>query len=177
MLVKVNPADVVSIPSDYNNAKGRAWKYEVVGEMNATEWRKMLANADFTAASVVSPTAQPTVVITHAPKVFPSVEVVFHENFYVDDDGEVRWFDTDNKAKIDHVISRVAMRVPNTIRRQISSLQFKLTLQQMFSMQLTMTRLGIRSRVTGSSMTTLMTNGLTFLVLTHSQCRSPVYLM
>lgn len=107
MLVKVNPADVVSIPSDYNNAKGRAWKYEVVGEMNATEWRKMLANADFTAASVVSPTAQPTVVITHAPKVFPSVEVVFHENFYVDDDGEVRWFDTDNKAKIDHVISRV----------------------------------------------------------------------
>jgi hypothetical protein len=33
MIVKVNPADVVSIPSDYNNAKGRCWTYEVVGEL------------------------------------------------------------------------------------------------------------------------------------------------
>jgi hypothetical protein len=35
ILLKINPADVVSIPSDYNNAKGRAWKYlvlSVVGE-------------------------------------------------------------------------------------------------------------------------------------------------
>lgn len=33
MIVKINPADVVSIPSDYNNAKGRCWRYEVVGEI------------------------------------------------------------------------------------------------------------------------------------------------
>jgi len=32
MLVKINPCDVVSIPSDYNNAKGRACRYEVIGE-------------------------------------------------------------------------------------------------------------------------------------------------
>lgn len=32
MIVKINPADVVSIPSDYNNAKGRACTYEIVGE-------------------------------------------------------------------------------------------------------------------------------------------------
>ena len=32
MIVKINPADVVSIPSDYNNAKGRCWKYTVVQE-------------------------------------------------------------------------------------------------------------------------------------------------
>lgn len=32
MIVKINPADVVSIPSDYNNAKGRACRYEIVGE-------------------------------------------------------------------------------------------------------------------------------------------------
>jgi hypothetical protein len=32
VIVKINPADVVSIPSDYDNAKGRAWRYEVVGE-------------------------------------------------------------------------------------------------------------------------------------------------
>ncbi len=34
VIVKVNPADVVSIPSDYNDAKGRACRYEVVGELN-----------------------------------------------------------------------------------------------------------------------------------------------
>lgn len=32
VILKINPADVVSIPSDYNNAKGRAWTYEIVGE-------------------------------------------------------------------------------------------------------------------------------------------------
>ena len=34
VIVKVNPRDVVSIPSDYNDAKGRACRYEVVGELN-----------------------------------------------------------------------------------------------------------------------------------------------
>ena len=32
MIVKINPADVVAIPSDYNNAKGRACRYEVIGQ-------------------------------------------------------------------------------------------------------------------------------------------------
>lgn len=32
MIVKINPADVVAIPSDYDNAKGRACKYEIIGE-------------------------------------------------------------------------------------------------------------------------------------------------
>lgn len=32
LLVKIDPADVVSIPSDYDNAKGRAMRYQVVGE-------------------------------------------------------------------------------------------------------------------------------------------------
>jgi hypothetical protein len=34
MILKINPADVVSIPSDYNDSKGRACRYEVVGEVN-----------------------------------------------------------------------------------------------------------------------------------------------
>lgn len=34
MILKINPADVVSIPTDYNGAKGRCWKYEVVGEVD-----------------------------------------------------------------------------------------------------------------------------------------------
>ncbi len=32
MILKINPRDVVSIPSDYNNAKGRCCEYEVVSE-------------------------------------------------------------------------------------------------------------------------------------------------
>lgn len=52
VLVKINPADVVSIPSDYNNAKGRTWKYEVVGEM-AAGWRDTLPKADYTSHAVV----------------------------------------------------------------------------------------------------------------------------
>jgi len=39
MIVKINPRDVVSIPSDYDNAKGRACKYEVIGE-NTTDTRE-----------------------------------------------------------------------------------------------------------------------------------------
>lgn len=33
MVIKVNPADVVSIPSDYNNMKARTCAYSVIGEM------------------------------------------------------------------------------------------------------------------------------------------------
>ena len=41
VLVKVNPADIVSIPADHNNSKGRTWKYEVVGELSEEEVNKM----------------------------------------------------------------------------------------------------------------------------------------
>jgi len=33
VILKINPADVVSIPTDYNNAKGRTWRYQVVGQL------------------------------------------------------------------------------------------------------------------------------------------------
>ncbi len=33
VIVKINPAAVVSIPSDYNDAKGRTCRYEVIGEV------------------------------------------------------------------------------------------------------------------------------------------------
>jgi hypothetical protein len=56
MLLKINPADVVSIPSDYNNAKGRACKYEVVGEVTDAEWRNFLSSQEYTDKSVVSST-------------------------------------------------------------------------------------------------------------------------
>lgn len=34
MILKINPADVVSIPTDYDGAKGRCMRYEVVGQVN-----------------------------------------------------------------------------------------------------------------------------------------------
>lgn len=34
MILKINPADVVSIPNDYNGAKGRCCKYEVIAEVD-----------------------------------------------------------------------------------------------------------------------------------------------
>ncbi len=33
LVVKINPGDVVSIPSDYDNAKGRAWRYYIFDEV------------------------------------------------------------------------------------------------------------------------------------------------
>lgn len=44
VIVKINPADIVSIPEDYNNAKGRAWKYVVVGEVPEEEAKTFFEN-------------------------------------------------------------------------------------------------------------------------------------
>ena len=33
VVMKINPADVVAIPSDYNNQKGRTWRYEIIAEI------------------------------------------------------------------------------------------------------------------------------------------------
>lgn len=45
VILKVNPRDVVSIPADYNNTKGRACRYEVVGELSREEFdRAMTGN-------------------------------------------------------------------------------------------------------------------------------------
>ena len=54
MIVKIDPADVVSIPSDYNNSKGRCCKYVVVAEHEKREEQEafkdvVLANPDGTA--------------------------------------------------------------------------------------------------------------------------------
>lgn len=42
MILKINPKDVVAIPADYNNTKGRACTYEVVGEYTE-DWRKRIS--------------------------------------------------------------------------------------------------------------------------------------
>jgi len=52
VIVKVNPRDVVSIPSDYNGAKGRTCRYEVVDEIDKDK-------ADEAFAQSVQATAEP----------------------------------------------------------------------------------------------------------------------
>ena len=107
MLLKINPADIVSIPSDYNNAKGRAWKYEVVGEVASAEWRQELSNSDFTTSPVVTPTA--TEVIKNSN--WPSMLEVFNEFFYIDTfEEEAHWIDTGNFASMEHVVNKLVKK-------------------------------------------------------------------
>jgi len=49
MILKINPADVVSIPTDYNGAKGRCMRYEVVGEVegDAAQAFASVINGDY----------------------------------------------------------------------------------------------------------------------------------
>ena len=39
MIVKINPADVVAIPADYDNTKGRTWRYTVFSEQDTQGWQ------------------------------------------------------------------------------------------------------------------------------------------
>jgi hypothetical protein len=50
VVLKVNPRDVVSIPADYNNTKGRACEYLVVGELSVDEFNEALNRNVFTEA-------------------------------------------------------------------------------------------------------------------------------
>jgi hypothetical protein len=45
MILKINPRDVVSIPVDYNNSKGRCCKYEVVGEIENVTPQTNISNS------------------------------------------------------------------------------------------------------------------------------------
>lgn len=68
VIVKIDPADVVSIPSDYNGAKGRACRYEVIGELGVEPSkafdRSVQSNANGT-ATVRAPVAEPK--LNHGP--------------------------------------------------------------------------------------------------------------
>lgn len=49
VVLKINPADVVSIPKDYGNTKGRCWKYEVISEVvdaPTRTWAPVVETAD-----------------------------------------------------------------------------------------------------------------------------------
>ncbi len=56
MIVKINPKDVVSIPSDYNNSKGRACRYEIVDEHHGKIEEEGLQRSCYTYASAAEET-------------------------------------------------------------------------------------------------------------------------
>jgi acyl carrier protein/predicted DNA-binding protein YlxM (UPF0122 family) len=62
MLVKINPVDVVSIPSDYSNTKGRCCKYEVIDEVdiNTRESHNASAPPVVDLRPLEGPTGKPT---------------------------------------------------------------------------------------------------------------------
>lgn len=51
--IKINPRDVVSIPADYNNAKGRCCRYEVIAELDLS--KAINGEEAFTAAVYEAP--------------------------------------------------------------------------------------------------------------------------
>ena len=71
MILKINPADVVSIPTDYNGAKGRCMRYEVVAEVNGDPKNAFasVVNGDYSPKP--APKAKPS------PKVSSSPEAVW----------------------------------------------------------------------------------------------------
>ena len=87
VIVKINPRDVVSIPSDYNNAKGRACRYEVIGEHTVEDGRDRDTTEAFD-----------TPVFDYGPKDDEPREV------YVDGQGRYRFTDTGRYAsRADHL--------------------------------------------------------------------------
>ena len=53
VVLKINPRDVVSIPADYHNTKGRACRYEVIEEINKDAADAFITPVQDTAAAVV----------------------------------------------------------------------------------------------------------------------------
>ena len=70
VIVKINPADVVSIPSDYNDAKGRACRYEVIGELNVDPADAFTAPVQDNAVGTFTRTVAP---VTTGPRTGSSV--------------------------------------------------------------------------------------------------------
>lgn len=71
LLVKVNPTNVVSIPTDYNFAKGRAWSYTIVGEH--TSEKEEAFDVPVVSAKVRGPVRKATPMKAAAPKPITSV--------------------------------------------------------------------------------------------------------
>ena len=64
MIVKINPADTVSFPTDYNNSKGRCCKYEVIGELVVTPNEAFTSTVQETANGCILPVKKATPILS-----------------------------------------------------------------------------------------------------------------
>lgn len=89
VVVKINPRDVVAIPSDYNNAKGRACRYEVVDVLDTS------AGTDTNGTE--------------------SIRDNYEDKYSRDDEGSNRWGDGDDEDDAPQVRSPIHLpRFPGT---------------------------------------------------------------
>lgn len=80
VVLKVNPRDVVSIPADYNNTKGRACRYEVISELSEAEFNAALNRNIFTEAVRSETGAKVEVPKTNLDPVYEKTEVKAYTN-------------------------------------------------------------------------------------------------
>lgn len=107
MIVKINPKDVVAIPADYENAKGRACEYEVIGEVDRS-------NVKFYEKSVY----QTTNASDYADDVGDDFEEdgVFYELHFVDEHGEEEYAEDAISLYDAKVQAKAAMDMDASIR-------------------------------------------------------------
>ena len=80
VIVAIDPADVVAIPSDYNNAKGRAWRMEVIGELSEEQYRAAIAGTHaFSGSYLDTSNGEDNGFISANVATAPTIEVVIPE--------------------------------------------------------------------------------------------------
>lgn len=84
VVLKINPADVVSIPVDYNNTKGRCSKYQVLGVLSDEDFKKAMGENIFT--SSVYPTNNVDI-IDEDEDYDPDFDESFDDEFFGFEDG------------------------------------------------------------------------------------------
>lgn len=86
ILLKINPADVVAIPTDYNLSKGRCCRFEVVSELDKEEVERLMANRP----------------VTYTNDVYNWEDEYDDDDYYIDDESDVlnqRLVDLRNEAE------------------------------------------------------------------------------
>ena len=88
VILKIDPADVVSIPSDYNDTKGRTSRYHVIGEvsMDATNDREFTKSVQSNANSAL-PKPAPRAPKTGSTKFYKGYSDGYADGSEQDDDG------------------------------------------------------------------------------------------
>lgn len=109
MIVKVDPGAVVAVPRDYNNAKMRVWKYEVIGEMDSKESAPILERYG---------------VFTEAAAAASSENFTWGDNAYdgdTDKDADMDAQETAEKAALNAKIDAIAPGITGEAREQLAN--------------------------------------------------------